>query len=572
MLTAVGEEYLCYSESNTGQYSPIIGIARYDGTLSFRDLVKDDLTRISDPEIYPGGWLFRKTMSSTGSWIKRFTILRGNYLFLFHNPQNEKPIGIIPLEGCKLIPPENDEKTFDEQRSFKANDGYEFDIRHSSRPTVRLYALSALERSEWIAACRKRCDVILGSYTDTAADLTRLLPAKSNITVTSTKLSGISLAPTYMQPSLSSPQGAMSGNGRMNQSSLNPFLPPPPPRTASEYDYVDTESILQGTINTFASPDATLSRHDSELNSDYKHYPPPPPPPPSSHYLDTPGSLVTPTKQPPPPPPPAPSSSSSSKFAVNKIKRHIIEAKFAQLESNLSKIVQEQKEARGRESAFRTKISSKEALQDARKQEEQNPLTFAEVFRLMLFFYGEEIAEDPHPDSKQQCPYAKGKEIEEMLLTVYQRYCGETGFMSIEQFVEFMDDCAILQTHAAHNDNDEPLDEYKDTLDPVHLIRSLPKNIQAMARYDESGFSVHITDQRHFQAQKIDKFVINFGQFYQLLLHITQIVYPELYQDDATVAFNKILLVRILFFYQLTPRHRGIVGSDLSLLSLVQRT
>jgi hypothetical protein len=180
----------------------------------------------------------------------------------------------------------------------------------------------------------------------------------------------------------------------------------------------------------------------------------------------------------------------------------------------------------------------------------------------MLFFCGEEVAEDPHPDSKQQCPYVKGKEIEEMLLTVYRRYCGcvfafsdcfnillilfrETGFMSIEQFVEFMDDCAILQTHAEHNDNDEPLDEYKDLLDPVHLIRSLPKNIQAMARFDENGLSTQaaITDQRHLQAQKIDKFVINFGQFYQLLVHMTQIVYPELYQQDSTVAFNKILLV-----------------------------
>jgi hypothetical protein len=122
--------------------------------------------------------------------------------------------------------------------------------------------------------------------------------------------------------------------------------------------------------------------------------------------------------------------------------------------------------------------------------------------------------------------------------------------MSIEQFVEFMDDCAILQTHAEHNDNDEPLDEYRDTLDPVHLIRSLPKNIQSMVRYDENGFgNVHITDQRHLQAQKIDKFVINFGQFYQLLLHITQIVYSDLFHEDSTVAFNKILLEVICPFY-----------------------
>jgi hypothetical protein len=61
---------------------------------------------------------------------------------------------------------------------------------------------------------------------------------------------------------------------------------------------------------------------------------------------------------------------------------------------------------------------------DARKLEEKNPLTFSEIFRMMLFFFDEELAEDPHPDSKQQCPYVRGREIEEILLTVYRRYCG----------------------------------------------------------------------------------------------------------------------------------------------------
>jgi hypothetical protein len=65
-----------------------------------------------------------------------------------------------------------------------------------------------------------------------------------------------------------------------------------------------------------------------------------------------------------------------------------------------------------------------------------------------------------------------------------------------------------------------------------------------MERFDDNGYSIKIADQRHYQAQKIDKFVVNFGQFYQLLLHITQIVYAELYTHDPTAAFNRILLVR----------------------------
>jgi hypothetical protein len=645
MLTAVGEEYLCYSESNTGQYSPLIGIARYDGTLGFRDFIKDDLTRISDPEIFPGGWLFRKSISSSaGSWIKRFTILRGNCLFLFHNPQNEKPIGIIPLEGTKIVCPENDEKTFDEAaaiRSFKANDGYEFDIRHASRPTVRLYALSSLERSEWITVCQKRTEVIYGANNaETAQDLARLLPSKSNISVTGTKLAGVSLAPSDSQQHpisslspvspLRSPMLTMGGTGMMN-----PYLPPPlydGERGRNSGigrdggDLGDVESVLQGTLGSPASTyysgynnqnasNDVFQNSGSSINSLYNMSasmssmgmmpPPPPQPGPPPPLSETPefsaaigsfamqqqihgGGRASQMSHLSPPPfgtssyhqqqnqqhqhqPQVTPSKDNNKFAINKIKRSIIEAKFANLENNLNKIVNEQKEARNRENVYRSKITSKEVLQDARNVEEKNPLYFAEIFRLMLYFYGEEITEDPQPDSKQQCPYAKGKEIEEMLLTVYQRYCDkETGFMSIEQFVEFMEDASILQSHAAHNDNDEPLDEYKDILDPVHLIRSLPKNIQSMAsKVDEwkpmlgnyagaaggggnqqlglGGYQVQVTDQRHFQAQKVDKFVINFGQFYQLLLHITQIVYPELYQQDATVAFNKILLVSSSF-------------------------
>jgi hypothetical protein len=379
MLTAVGEEYLCYSENNTGQYSPLIGIARYDGSLGFRDLVKDDLTRILDPEIFQGGWLFRKSMTSTGSWIKRFTILRGNYLFLFHNPQNEKPIGIIPLEGCKIISPENDEKTFDEQRSFKANDGYEFDIRHNSRPTVRLYALSSLERAEWISVIKSRVSMEIGARSSAANDLSKLLPQKSNITITATKLSGVSLAPSHQ------PEAQQSYNNNDNNTKKlysNPFQIPPP-RMASDYELGDIESVLQGT-NTIGSPEASLQmNHEfggsgSEVNtvSDSRltmsHYgqalsPPlgPPPPPLSStaEWKAALGSVVTPTaKQQHRQSQMSPLTqgentpmNNKDKFAVNKIKRSIIEARFSLLETNLSKIVQDQKEARIREDAYRQK-------------------------------------------------------------------------------------------------------------------------------------------------------------------------------------------------------------------------
>ena len=42
---------------------------------------------------------------------------------------------------------------------------------------------------------------------------------------------------------------------------------------------------------------------------------------------------------------------------------------------------------------------------------------------------------------------------------------------------------------------------------------------------------------------KKDKFALNFSQFYQLLLRITEIVYPDLYPVDEPYAFNKFLAV-----------------------------
>jgi hypothetical protein len=90
-----------------------------------------------------------------------------------------------------------------------------------------------------------------------------------------------------------------------------------------------------------------------------------------------------------------------------------------------------------------------------------------------------------------------------------------------------------------------------------------------MERFDDKGYSIQIADQRHYQAQKIDKFVVNFGQFYQLLLHITQIVYAELYANDPTAAFNRILLVT---YFDLTPSlivTYLLIGGDMSFLFVV---
>ena len=47
--------------------------------------------------INTGIWLYRKSSQSSSSWVKRFVILRGSFMFLFHSPHNNKPIATSKL-------------------------------------------------------------------------------------------------------------------------------------------------------------------------------------------------------------------------------------------------------------------------------------------------------------------------------------------------------------------------------------------------------------------------------------------------------------------------------------------
>ena len=97
--------------------------------------------------------------------------------------------------------------------------------------------------------------------------------------------------------------------------------------------------------------------------------------------------------------------------------------------------------------------------------------------------------------------------------------------MTLEQFIEFMDDSGILQTHTPRDDNDEPMERYEMMLDPAELMTTIPRDLGL-----EAG-------------KEIDYLSINFFQFYQMLVRIAEIVYEEIYQKDETLAMNKLLLV-----------------------------
>lgn len=187
---------MAYSETIKGQFSPLVAVRQYDGSTSYRDLTREDLLRVADDQASPGGWLFKKTQNAASSWIKRYALLRGDYLFFFHSPQNDKPIGVVVVAGSKVVTPDNGGSSFEElTRSYRANEGYEFDITHPSRPTVRLQALSEQERHQWVVAVAARAEKSKAS--GSTSSRTEYI-GNTNIIVTGTRLTGISLTTTKM--------------------------------------------------------------------------------------------------------------------------------------------------------------------------------------------------------------------------------------------------------------------------------------------------------------------------------------------------------------------------------------
>lgn len=213
------DEFLAYNrDSSTGALTPLVAVLRLDGNFSYRDIVREDLLRIVDEHSIPGGWLFKRNPGSVSSWIRRFALLRGSYMFLFHSPMNEKPICVIPLQGIDVIAPSDGEKTFDDQRGSKPVDGFEWEFhRNDSSSNTRFYSLSEEERDQWIEATAersRRVDDIPESFLQISGKSQTIF--RNNLTITSSRLEGPSFT------------GAREGQGewsRQNSITNNPFYP-----------------------------------------------------------------------------------------------------------------------------------------------------------------------------------------------------------------------------------------------------------------------------------------------------------------------------------------------------------
>lgn len=147
----ITDEYVAYSESKPEHFVPMVAVKRPEGVV-YREITKEDVVNTEQDSQPIGGWIFR-TGQNKSSWVRRYMVLKGPFLYYYHAPQNDKPIGIIPLEGADVtIPPDNG-KSFIVQKIPRPNEGFEFEISHATRGSIRLYTPTEQERTQWVSAC-----------------------------------------------------------------------------------------------------------------------------------------------------------------------------------------------------------------------------------------------------------------------------------------------------------------------------------------------------------------------------------------------------------------------------------
>lgn len=308
---------------------------------------------------------------------------------------------MIPLSHCEIVVPENNGKSFGDaltRRVFKANDGYEFEIKTKSSVeanekqfSVRLYALSDGERDEWVSACEDRIREIDESGTPVLGQgASQLLPHErgkiGNVTITTTKLAG-------------------------------------PSPVAEDFSVIDPETnsqeLFSSSIDRSKPKETKIEMTASLLASNIKTYSP----------FSVPAQSIKPFS----------SSNEVSKKAddeeTNESKGDDDEAVDEETEDPIDEETLARltiaNEARKRQRAAREATSSRQTIEDAREEESQNPMNLATIYRILLFFIREELVEDPRPDLNFNLPHLKGEWAENLVITIYQYYCGFVVSLSV---------------------------------------------------------------------------------------------------------------------------------------------
>jgi hypothetical protein len=190
-----------------------------------------------------------------------------------------------------------------------------------------------------------------------------------------------------------------------------------------------------------------------------------------------------------------------------------------------------------REKIAKSRAKEQADLYAAKQLEAQNPLSLSKMMRFLLFFSNEQMSCDPDVSSGTQLPLTHGLMTNRMFTSVFSSYIDTvTGYMGIDEMVNFLNDIEVLKTHVELDINDKPFPDSVEKMTPAKLLASVPSKI---------GFSKEMLT----ETSETEGLRVNFAQFHYVMLNITQVCYPDLYRDDAVVAFDKVLREVLLPLY-----------------------
>ena len=185
-ICAFGYEISNESISNGILHPLIAGIVNGSDKLTVTRLLKTSLSLFPKMKGDYEGWIMllgsnditsditlSSSLPNNKSWVRRYVILRGSYLFYFHAKSHNQPIGVIPLEGCMLT----------NSNEYLA-DGFALDIIHSIRGSMTLLFLNDYDRNFFFKILKPRCQRLLNISDSKLINLKRQLPHSNKAILT----------------------------------------------------------------------------------------------------------------------------------------------------------------------------------------------------------------------------------------------------------------------------------------------------------------------------------------------------------------------------------------------------
>ena len=513
---------------------------------------RDDVLKIPDERVFasgtPGGWMHVMVSEGSGAGVKKWGVLRGDFLFFFKDEKSGNPTAVVPLRECSKV-----------EELPRVSDSDPCHLRFSFNDDAQYSPISVgFALAEVAAEWRKEINDRLShshrhasrSKKDEPPSKDRFphgWPTKGLLIVSHTKLLGKAQPPAKAQPT---PQPAAAPEP------LSPPPPPPPqPEPAAAATKKSPKSVAIVEVHLKEAERRGLQKEG--WNPDLH-----------ANSLDKMARRLT-------------MFQDREKLARDR------ETRLRELLAASAWVEMCEKEeaasgagggrgggrASGRGGAAGGPGSQPDPPSPSPSMQSYNnnnninynsnnnnggtPMTLAEQLRVLLFFDGTELVEDPQPEAATQIPHLKGDLAENMIVGIYQHYAAlnlkhgdifsssqnggvSRGFMSLEEWIVFVDHLGVQHTHSPRGENDEVVN--KDIalqLDAVRLLLSV--STASGTNTLVQGEADIKSAMRYTAALDKDPFIIDFAKFYQLIIRISQVVYKSLYHQDPTVTLNKLM-------------------------------